>query len=93
MTLDPQILRHRPQLAAVEMLTHALETTLVALCAAHSLIELDLQASPEPFPSSDHLADRAVERAIELLDALDRYRLCQYDLEHGRPPLNDDDLF
>jgi len=57
---------------------------VVALCAAHPLIELDLNARTEPVLPIDHLADRAVERAIQLLDALDRYRLAQYDLEHAR---------
>lgn len=84
MTLDSQILRRRPQLATVEVLTSVLETTLVALCAAHPLIELDLKARTEPVLPIDHLADRAVEQAIQLLDALDRYRLAQYDLEHVR---------
>jgi hypothetical protein len=93
MTLDSQILRRRPQLATVELLTQALETTLVALCAAHPLIELDLRARPEPVHPIDHLADRAVEQAIQLLDALDRYRLAQYDLEHARPRPSDEDIF
>jgi len=65
MTLDPQILRRRPQLAAVDMLTHTLETTLVALCAAHPLIELAPRARTEPILPTDHLADRAVERYPE----------------------------
>ncbi len=84
MTLDSQLLRRRPQLATVEVLASVLETTLVALCAAHPLIELDLKARTEPVLPIDHLADRAVEQAIQLLDALDRYRLAQYDLEHAR---------
>ncbi len=84
MTLDSQLLRRRPQLATVEVLTSVLETTLVALCAAHPRIELDLKTRTEPVLPIDHLADRAVEQAIQLLDALDRYRLAQYDLEHAR---------
>jgi hypothetical protein len=84
--LSPQILRRRPQLAAVEALTSVLETTLVALCAAHPLIELDLKTCAEPVLPIDRLADRAVEQAVQLLDALDRYRLAQYDLEHARHP-------
>ncbi len=93
MTLDPKLLRRRPQLAAVELLTQALETTLVALCAAHPLIERDLKARTKPVPPTDYLADRAAERAIDLLDALDRYRLCQYDLDHARQRPPNEDLF
>jgi MSHA biogenesis protein MshM len=84
LTLDSQILRRRPQLATVEVLTSVLETTLVALCAAHPLIELDLKTRTDPVLPIDHLADRVAEQAIQLLDALDRYRLAQYDLEHAR---------
>jgi len=79
-TLNPQVPRRRPQLATVEVLT----SVLVALCAAHPLIELDLKTRTEPVLPIDHLADRAVEQAIQLLDALDRYRLAHYDLEHAR---------
>jgi len=43
MTLDSQLPRRRAQLATVEVLTSVLETTLVALCAAHPLIELDIR--------------------------------------------------
>jgi hypothetical protein len=94
-TLNPQILRRRPQLAAVEALTSVLETTLVALCAAHPLIELDLKTHTEPVLPIDHLADRAVEQAVQLLDALDRYRLAQYDLERARhaPSQREEDVF
>jgi hypothetical protein len=70
-TLNPQILRRRPQLATVQVLTSELETTLVALCAAHALIELDLKTRTEAVLPVDHLADRAAEQAIQLLDALD----------------------
>lgn len=96
MTLDSQILRRRPQLATVEVLTSVLETTLVALCAAHPLIELDLKTRTEPVLPIDHLADRAAEQAIHLLDALDRYRLAHYDLEHARharSPASAEDVF
>ena len=94
MTLDPQILRRRPQLATVEVLTSVLETTLVAICAAHPLIELDLKTRTDPVLPIDRLADRAVEQAIQLLDALDRYRLAQYDLDHARSQApKEEDLF
>jgi hypothetical protein len=83
-TLNPQILRRRPQLATVEVLTSVLETTIVALCAAHPLIELDLKTRTAPVFPIDHLADCAAAQAVQLLDALDRYRLAQYDLEHAR---------
>lgn len=96
MTLNPQILRRRPQLAVVEVLTSVLETTLVALRAAHPLIELDLKSRTEPVLPIDHLADRAAEQAFLLLDALDRYRLAQYDLDHSRhapSQANEEDIF
>jgi hypothetical protein len=73
-----------PQLASVEVLTSVLETALVSLSAAHPAIELDLKTRTDPVLSSDHLADRAVEQGIQLLDALARYRLVQYDIEHAR---------
>jgi hypothetical protein len=47
----------------------------------------------KPVPSTDYLADRAAERAIDLLDALDRYRLRQYDLGHARRRPPDEHVF
>ena len=82
MTLEPKILRHNPQLAAVEMLRQSTETTLVALCAAHPAIERVLRNDPQP--SLDRLADHIVDRAMLLLDALDRYCLLLDDIERLR---------
>ena len=51
------------------------------------------KARTKPVPPTDYLADRAAERAMDLLDALDRYRLCQYDLEHARRRPPDEHVF
>lgn len=71
MTLSAPILRRSPQLAAVDLLRQTIETTLVALCAAHPRIEHVLKADPQP--SLDRLADHIVNQAMLLLDVLDRY--------------------
>ena len=89
MTLEPKILRHSPQLAAVEMLRQTTETTLVALCAAHPAIERVLRHDPQP--SLDRLADHVVDRAMLLLDALDRYCLLLGDIDRLRRGLTTDE--
>jgi hypothetical protein len=78
-TLDASSLRDHPQLAALDLLVHATETAIVALCAAHPGIEHALRVIPEP--AIDHLADRVVERALATLDALARYRVLLDDIQ------------
>jgi hypothetical protein len=78
-TLDASSLRNDPQLAAVELLVHATETAIVALCAAHPGIEHALRRVPEP--AIDHLADQVVESALATLDALERYRRLLHDIQ------------
>jgi hypothetical protein len=77
MTLDPRTLRNHPELAALDLLENAIETTFVALCAVHPALEHAL--SQDPLPPLECLADQIHERAAALLAALDRYRL----LLHG----------
>lgn len=88
-TLCPPGLRKAPQLGSIELLVHAAEIAIIALCAAHPSVERELD---EDAPPGDRLADRVIDRAMTLLDTLDRYRLF---LEDPRalddPP--DHDLF
>lgn len=79
MTLDASILRDNPQLAALDLLVHATETAIVALCAAHPSIEHALRLAPEP--AIDHLADHVVHRALATLHALERYRRLLDDIQ------------
>ncbi|HET8697684.1 MAG TPA: hypothetical protein VFO94_09375 [Gammaproteobacteria bacterium] len=89
MTLEPEILRRNPQLAALAMLRESAETTIVALCAAHPTIEHALRS--DPLPSLDRLADHVVDHAMLMLDALDRYRLLLHDRDHLRGLLAEED--
>ena len=84
MTLDAQSLRINPQRAALDLLVHAAETAIVALCAAHPALEQPVPTDPQP--SLDHRADQVVQCARLTLAALDRYRdlLAELDrLDHG----------
>jgi hypothetical protein len=71
-TLEPRLLRRWPQLAALDSLHHVAETAIFALCAAHPLIESALR--DDPHSPLEQLADRLVDHAMLLLDALHRYR-------------------
>jgi len=79
--LCSQWLRASPQLASLDVTVHAIEVAIVSLCAAHPNIE---QQSPAHHLPIDHLADRIVDGAMTLLEAIDRYRLLVYDLEQLR---------
>ena len=79
MTLDASRLRSHPQLAALDLLVHATQTAIVALCAAHPGIEYALRLVPEP--AINHLADHVVERALTMLDALERCRRLLDDIQ------------
>lgn len=90
MILDPQTLRHNPQLAAIELLLHAAETAIIAVCAAHPNIEHDLRNDPE-LPI-DKLAEDLVDQASHMLDALGYYRQLLHQLHQlntGRLPEDD----
>jgi hypothetical protein len=90
MTLDASSLRLNPQLAALDLLVHATETAIVALCAAHPAIQYALRHNPEP--PIEHLADHVVEQALATLNALDRYRVLLDDLQRlDTGSLDDDD--
>jgi hypothetical protein len=58
------------------MLTHATEIAVVALCASHPRVEHELDDSAS---SGDVTADRIIDRAMALLEAIDRYRLLLLD--------------
>lgn len=75
-TLCPPLLRRDPQLGPLEMLTHATEIAIIALCASHPRVEHELDDAALP---SDITADRVIERAMALLEAVDRYRLLLHD--------------
>ena len=87
--LDPELLRESPQLAAIELLIQAAETTVVALCAAHPGLEHDLR--PEPEPVIDRLADRLVDRSSCMRDGIQQYRRTLDNLHRLRRCSLDDD--
>ncbi len=91
-SLDPQTLRHSPQLAALDLLANVAEVTLVTLCAAHTAIEHELRHDPE-LPI-ERLADHIVHRVTQMLDTVGRYRLLLLDLERLRRGIvpDDDDI-
>ena len=75
-TLCPALLRREPQLGALDVLTHATEIAIVALCASHPRVEHELDDDASP---GDVTADRIIDRAMALLEAVDRYRLLLHD--------------
>jgi hypothetical protein len=75
-TLCPPVLRKTPQVGCLNLLAHATEVAIIALCAAHPPVEHELDDDASP---GDRLADRIIERAMALLDAVDRYRLLLHD--------------
>lgn len=75
-TLCPALLRREPQLGPLDVLTHATEIAIVALCASHPRVEHELDDSASP---RDVTADRIIDRAMALLEAVDRYRLLLHD--------------
>jgi hypothetical protein len=90
MMLDPELLRESPQLAALELLIQAADTTVVALCAAHPGLEHDLRPAPEPVV--DRLADRLVDRISCMRDGVRQYCRSLDDLQRlRRRSLDDDD--
>ena len=86
-TLCPALLRRQPQLGPLDLLTHATEIAIVALCASHPCVEHELDDDASP---GDVTAESIIDRAMALLDAVDRYRLLLHDpraLDH--PPDGD----
>lgn len=75
-TLCPALLRREPQLGPLDVLAHATEIAIVALCASHPRVEHELDDSASP---GDVTADRIIDRAMALLEAVDRYRLLLHD--------------
>ena len=75
-TLCPHVLRQNPQVGCLDLLTHATEVAIIALCAAHPAVEHQLGDDAAP---GDRFADRIIERAMTLLDAIDCYRLLLQD--------------
>ncbi|HXE88737.1 MAG TPA: hypothetical protein VN524_18285 [Hyphomicrobiaceae bacterium] len=82
--LCPPVLRRTPQVGCLDLLAHATEIAIIALCAAHPAVEHELGDDALP---GDQLADRIIDRAMTLLDAVDRYRLLLHDPHalHGPP--------
>jgi hypothetical protein len=83
-TLEQRLLRRWPQLAALDSLHHVAEAAIVALCAAHPLIESEHRH--DRYSPLDQLADLLVDDAMSMLDALDRYRALLHHrdrLHHG----------
>ena len=87
-TLCPALLRREPQLGPLDVLAHATEIAIVALCASHPRVEHELDDSASP---GDVTADRIIDRAMALLEAVDRYRLLLHDPRALDPP--DGDIF
>jgi hypothetical protein len=87
-TLCPALLRREPQLGPLDMLTHATEVAIIALCASHPRVENELDERAMP---GDINADRIIERAMALLEAVDRYRLLLHDPRalDDPPPIED----
>jgi hypothetical protein len=75
-TLSPALLRREPQLGPLDVLAHATEIAIVALCASHPRVEHELDDTASP---GDVTADRIIDRAMALLEAVDRYRLLLHD--------------
>jgi hypothetical protein len=82
-TLCPSLLRLKPQLGALDMLAHATEIAIIVLCAAHPRVEHELDDTALP---GDVTADNIVDRAMALLEAVDRYRLLLHDPRALDPP-------
>ena len=89
-TLCPALLRREPQLGPLDMLTHATEVAIIALCAYHPRVEHELDDSAQP---GDITADRVIDRAMALLEAVDRYRLLLHDPHALDDPSPDVDVF
>lgn len=75
-TLCPALLRREPQLGLLDVLTHATEIAIIALCASHPRVEHELDDDASP---GDVIADRIIEQAMALLETVDRYRLLLHD--------------
>jgi hypothetical protein len=88
-TLCPALLRREPQLGALDMLTHATEVAIIALCASHPSVEHELDDAALP---GDIAADRVIDRAMSLLEAVDRYRLLLHDPRALDEPSPDVDI-
>jgi len=88
--LDVKALRDSPQLAVIELLIQAADTTVVALCAAHAGLEHDLR--PDPEPVVDRLADRLVDRITCMRDGIQQYCRSLHETQRlRRGALEDDD--
>lgn len=76
-TLRPESLRATPQIAVLDVLVHAADTAIVALCAAHPDLEQPTDELPPPL---EQLADRIVEHAMLAVYAIERYRALLHDI-------------
>jgi hypothetical protein len=85
--LHPSDLVMAPELAALSIVEGALQTALLALCAAHPTLQ-DFAEPGEPL--SLRRARRLVSAAANLDRVLDRYRSAVYDAITPLPPSHDD---
>jgi hypothetical protein len=58
------------------MLTRATEIAIIALCASHPRVEHELD---DLASAGDLTADHIIERAMALLESVERYRLLLHD--------------
>lgn len=87
-TLCPDSLRAAPQIAALDVLVHAAETALIALCAAHPDLERNVDGQ---LPPLEQLADRVIAHATLAVHAVDTYRALLRDVDHlGRSSFDSD---
>jgi hypothetical protein len=76
--LSPTALRTSPQVASLHMLEEAIQTVIIALCAAHP--DIERQRTDQLLPL-DERADSVVDAAMSALEAIDHYRTLLHDLE------------
>ena len=68
-TLCPALLRREPQLAPLDMLTHATEIAIVALCASHPRVEHELDDCASPGESCVSVITYRPRGSVGLLTA------------------------
>ena len=83
--LNVHLVRSAPELAVLEVLSQALETTIAALVAADPGIFCEPPPPWVPIPKSTRIAERIVELARQLTDELADYqRAVELALERQR---------
>ncbi len=72
--LTIKLVRNAPELAVIDVLSRVLETTIAALVAADHGIFCEPPPLWIPIPKKTRIAERIVELARQLLEALDDYQ-------------------